>query len=648
MKTVSSRFCLALVCVFYILAGIPLAMSFADDSEEQQKTVSNNIPEWYEDLIHSPLKPADTSSPQATLLSFIQNMNRSYQLLMTAHQENLASSGWATPPKIAQKARRAAQLMSKAIYCLDMSQVARLQKESSGYESAILLKEILDRISLPDISSIPGVEDPKWENENEEKDGIDRWRIPETRITISEISEGPRKGEFLFAPETVARLEDYYRRVKNLPYNTERFTTDDFLDFYISTPGTLLPPKWIKWVPDWMNTLLLDQTLWQWAALFIFPALAFFLLSSSVRFWYRKGSEVLHIHRYVGWGFLLLMVPSIARLVTLLLDKYVNLTGKVLYYTENTLQPILITLFFGVIIYEYLRDKISLQNEQENETDSADEEMGAGGSRGETLLILLKKAVMSIIVTVVFLLLLSSMGINIAPLLAGAGVVGLAVGFGAQTLVRDIFSGVFFLLDDAFRVGDYIETGSLRGTVYRISIRSVTLRHHRGMMITIPFGDMQSVVNYSRDYVIMKLDIRVPFDTDIDKVRKVIKRININIQEDEMFNSGLLDKIKSQGVRDLDDSAMIIRVKFKCVPGKQFILRREVYRRIQEAFQQQNIAFAHRNVTVYFPQDENGATPSPESTSGPSVSEPKLEAAAAAALRSLDKEKQSSTKRDEL
>lgn len=648
MKTVSLRFCLTLIGIFYILAGIPSAMSFADDSGEQQTTVSDNIPEWYEDLIHSPLKPADTSSPQSTLLSFIQNMNRSYQLLMTAHQENLASTGWTTPPKVAQKARQAALLMSKAIYCLDMSLVARLQKESSGYESAILLKEILDRISLPDISSIPGVEGPKWENEKEEEDGIDRWRIPETRITISEISEGPRKGEFLFAPETVARLEDYYRRVKDLPYNTERFTTDDFLDFYISTPGTLLPPKWIKWIPDWMNTLLVDQTLWQWGALFIFPALAFFLVSSSVRFWYRKGSEVIHIHQYVGWGLLLLMVPAIARLVTLLLDKYVNLTGKVLYYTENTLQPILITLFFGVTIYEYLRDKISLQNAQENETDSADEEMGAGGSRGETLLILLKKAVMSIMVTVVFLLLLSSMGVNIAPLLAGAGVVGLAVGFGAQTLVRDIFSGVFFLLDDAFRVGDYIETGSLRGTVYRISVRSVTLRHHRGMMITIPFGDMQSVVNYSRDYVIMKLDIRVPFDTDIDKVRKIIKRINITIQEDEMFNSGLLDKIKSQGVRDLDDSAMIIRVKFKCVPGKQFILRREVYRCIQEAFQQQNIAFAHRNVTVYFPQDENGATPSPERTSSSSVSGPKREAAAAAALRSLENEKQSSTKRGEL
>ena len=648
MKTVLLRFCQTLVCIFYILASIPLAMSSADDSEEQQKTVSDTIPEWYEDLIHSPLKPADTSSPQATLLSFNQNMNRSYQLLMTAHQENLASTGWTSPPKVTQKAKQAALLMSRAIYCLDMSQVARLQKESSGYESAILLKEILDRIHLPDISSIPRVKGSKLENENEEKDGIDRWRIPETRITIIEISEGPRKGEFLFAPETVARLEDYYRRVKDLPYNTERFTTDDFLDFYISTPGTLLPPKWIKWIPDWMNTLLMDQTLWQWGALFIFPALAFFLVSSSVRFWYRKGSELIHLHKYVGWGLLLLMVPTIARLVNLLLDNYINLTGKVLYYTENTLQPVLITLFFGVAIYEYLRDKISLQNGQKNETDSADEEMGAGGSRGETLLILLKKAVMSIIVTVVFLLLLSSMGVNIAPLLAGAGVVGLAVGFGAQTLVRDIFSGVFFLLDDAFRVGDYIETGSLRGTVFRISVRSVTLRHHRGMMITIPFGDMQSVVNYSRDYVIMKLDIRVPFDTDIDQVRKIIKRINITIQEDEMFNSGLLDKIKSQGVRDLDDSAMIIRVKFKCIPGKQFILRREIYKHIQEAFQQQNIAFAHRNVTVHIPQEENGAAPSPESTSSPSVSDAKVKAAAAGALSSLENEKQTSTKKDEL
>jgi small-conductance mechanosensitive channel len=126
-----------------------------------------------------------------------------------------------------------------------------------------------------------------------------------------------------------------------------------------------------------------------------------------------------------------------------------------------------------------------------------------------------------VIFTIVFLLLLSSIGINIGPLLAGAGVIGQAIGFGAQTLVRDIFSGVFFLIDDAFRVGDYIETAGKKDMVEHISLRSLRLHHPRGMVHTIPFGDMVTVTNFSRDYIITKLDIRVRYDADIKKIKKI-------------------------------------------------------------------------------------------------------------------------------
>jgi small-conductance mechanosensitive channel len=158
------------------------------------------------------------------------------------------------------------------------------------------------------------------------------------------------------------------------------------------------------------------------------------------------------------------------------------------------------------------------------------------------------------------------------------------------------------------------------------------------MLITVPFGDMQSVTNYTRDYVIMKLDFRVRYDTDVDKVRKIIKKINNEIQEDEELSKGLLDKIKSQGVREMDDSAMIMRVKFVCAPGEQFVIRREVYRRIQEAFQENGIEFAHRNVTVYFPPDPSNPetnSQAPENKTE-SIDQKKKEAAAAAALRTIE------------
>ncbi len=265
-----------------------------------------------------------------------------------------------------------------------------------------------------------------------------------------------------------------------------------------------------------------------------------------------------------------------------------------------------------------------------------DKEGGSEGSRKATLLTLLRKVIFALIGVAVVLTALKAVGINIGPLLAGAGILGLAVGFGSQALVKDILSGVFFLMDDAFRVGDYIETAGTKGMVEHISLRSLRLRHPRGMVYTIPFGDMGSVQNFSRDYIITKLDVRVRYDADIDRIRKIVKKISIELEEDDETGRLLLGKIKSQGVREMDDSAMILRVKYKTKPGDQFVVRREVYRRIQEQFRAQGIEFAHRNVTVYLPPEVSGAADeeNPGGNLVPGISPDRrvLEAGAAAAI----------------
>jgi small-conductance mechanosensitive channel len=313
----------------------------------------------------------------------------------------------------------------------------------------------------------------------------------------------------------------------------------------------------------------------------------------------------------------------------------------------RTALSIVVALLLGVIVWEFSKARIDRKLQEEMpETDKDMEEGGAGGSRLGTLLILLRKFILSVLFVIIGLIILSSMGINIGPLIAGAGVIGLAIGFGAQTLVKDIISGIFFLIDDAFRVGDYVETAGMRGSVEHISLRSLRLRHPRGMVHTIPFGDMGTVTNLSRDYIITKLDIRVRYDTNVDKVRKIIKKINTEIGQDEQMGPNLLDKIKSQGVREMDDSAMIMRVKFKTIPGEQFVIRREVYRRIQEEFAANGIEFAHRNVTVYLPPDNSQAEP--QAVSG-AATEPSAEqkqkmleagAAAAAAIQAEEDAKQ--------
>jgi small-conductance mechanosensitive channel len=274
----------------------------------------------------------------------------------------------------------------------------------------------------------------------------------------------------------------------------------------------------------------------------------------------------------------------------------------------STALNILGLLLLGVVVWQYIKARIDkkIRDEMPDE-DEEMEEGGSGGSRIGTLMVLLRKFILSVLFVIVSLIILSSLGLDIGPLIAGAGVIGLAIGFGSQTLVRDILSGVFFLIDDAFRVGDFIEAAGTRGMVEYISLRSVKLRHPRGMVFTIPFGDMGAVQNFSRDYIITKLDIRVRYDADIDKIRKIIKRIDIELQDHEEIGPKLLGKIKSQGIREMDDSAMIVRIKFKTPPGEQFIVRREVYRRIQESFKEHGIEFAYRNVTVYLPPEVTGA-----------------------------------------
>ena len=290
------------------------------------------------------------------------------------------------------------------------------------------------------------------------------------------------------------------------------------------------------------------------------------------------------------------------------------------------------------------------------EVDEEQEEGGAGGSRIATLLLLLRKFMLVVIIVMASLIVLSALGVNIGPLIAGAGVFGLAIGFGAQTLVKDIISGVFFLMDDAFRVGDYLECSGTKGSVEHISLRSLRLRNPRGQVYFIPFGDIKLVTNLSRDYVIMKLDFRVRYDADVEKIRKIIKKkVYQPIMEDPELGPKLLEPIKSQGVRQMDDSAMIMRVKYKTMPGDQFAIRKEVYRLMQEAFKQEGIEFAHRNVTVYMPPEEDrkdtgqpaGDVPQEDAKSDSNIQRQAAAAAALASIQAEEEEKMAAAKKPE-
>lgn len=219
-------------------------------------------------------------------------------------------------------------------------------------------------------------------------------------------------------------------------------------------------------------------------------------------------------------------------------------------------------------------------------------------ARLRTLLPIFRNATFVLVAVVAVLMVLSALGIEIGPLIAGAGIVGVAIGFGSQTLVRDIISGVFYLLDDAFRVGEYIQSGSYKGTVESLGLRSVKLRHHRGPIYTVPYGQLGAVQNLSRDWVIDKVTVSVTYDTDLDKAKKIVKQVGKDLAQDPEFAPHIIEPLKMQGVEQFGDFAVQLRLKMMTRPGEQFAIRRKAYSMLKKAFDENGIKFAFPTVQV--------------------------------------------------
>jgi small-conductance mechanosensitive channel len=267
----------------------------------------------------------------------------------------------------------------------------------------------------------------------------------------------------------------------------------------------------------------------------------------------------------------------------------------------SSLLGIGLVLLIAYIVWEIARTAIDRRLAEESSVPE-----GSATSRLRTLLPLMRVFVAITLVVMTALSVLAALGVNIVPLLAGASIVGVAIGFGSQTLVKDIVSGAFFLMDDAFRVGEYIEVGDAKGTVEKITVRAVFLRHHRGALNVLPYGQIARLRNTSRDWMIMTLDFPLALETDLRKVKKIIKGVGEQVAADPELGPALLSPLKSQGVIATDESSLMLRVKYMVRrPGDEaFLIRRMAYENILKAFKEQGIEFASRRVAVYVPPGE--------------------------------------------
>ena len=280
---------------------------------------------------------------------------------------------------------------------------------------------------------------------------------------------------------------------------------------------------------------------------------------------------------------------------------------------ERVVQGLLhgvVVLLLADLLWQLSKAYIAYKLEIAETKDGASADEMARRARLRTLLPIFRNTLAVFIAVVAVLTVLSGLGVQIAPLIAGAGIFGVAIGFGSQTLVKDVLSGVFFMLDDAFRVGEYIESGSYMGTVESFSLRSIRLRHHRGPIFTVPFGDLGAVKNMSRDWVIEKMSINVTYDTDVALARKLVKKIGQELAEDPEFKSSVIEPLKMQGVDSFGDFAMVLRIKMMTKPGEQYTMKRRALLMIKKAFEENGIRIAVPTVQVSGGGDEAAAAAS--------------------------------------
>jgi small conductance mechanosensitive channel len=229
--------------------------------------------------------------------------------------------------------------------------------------------------------------------------------------------------------------------------------------------------------------------------------------------------------------------------------------------------------------------------------------------RTKTLGSVVRYAIIFVILTISGITLLRELGIDIGPILATAGIGGLAIGFGAQSLVKDIISGFFILLQDQMRVGDVVEIGSKGGVVEKISLKTTVLRDLAGNVHYIPNGQIDMVTNMTKEYSRYVFDIGVAYREDVDEIMRIIKEIDEEMRSDPEFKDDIIEPIEVLGVDRFANSAVIIKARTTTLPIKQWRVAREFNRRIKKRFDELKIEIPFPHLTLYMGEGKDGKAP---------------------------------------
>jgi len=549
--------------------------------------------------VEHPLKPPLTTSPRATLYSFIEYMNRAYTIVKEAHKENLDSKGLFGSKDFLNKKKQAEILGKRAIECLDLSHLPQALKKDLSYERALQLKEILDRIELPHFTAVPDEFVVEQKAALEKGTQLDSWQIPNADIVISRIEDGPRKGEYLFNVRTVKRLPVYYNRINKLAYNESNEVSEGFYEFYISSPGELLPPIWVGYLPDsWYSRTYFSQTIWQWVGLF----LTFFLAGLAIRFLFLRLLRSLSNHStkivLFRKGIFLLACVIIIMLIDRVDIEILNITGSFFVGIRMIFASIMWFLLAAAVYFFINALSENLINLEKIRLK--------GIQRAYTKILTVFFS--TLVAILIFLIGLYDLGVSVIPLITGAGIGGIAIALAAKSTLENVISSFSIFANTPFRLGHEIEVGGFTGTVIDIGLSKTKLRQLDGRIAIIPnklIIDATVENIYERPFWKREFEISISYPNDPKKVHTAVNILKaiLSIEDDPNFetkehpnqiinNPDHPPKVHFQGIKD---DNQILKVDYwYCDSDKWAYRKHEDYInfRIIERFKEAGIEFA--------------------------------------------------------
>ncbi|KPQ09779.1 MAG: MscS family membrane protein [Saliniramus fredricksonii] len=559
-----------------------------------------------EDTIATRLGGVRMTSPRNTLEAFMANMNAAYAIAMAAQAAHDAD-----PPAITREQARIAQAkadnhLRQASSVFDLSQVPAVLRRDTGIEAALLLKEVLDRMPLPRIDTIPNAVDLA----DLEPDQAYRWRLPGTAIEIERMQTGPDAGNFLFDANSVALLPANYEALKDLPYRAEESlalsdfhaaqVTPGFYEFYASTPGYLVPSAHIlgevvERLPEWLFIVISGQTLWQWAGLILT------LGALAMACWgvFRVTDALARRFAWPPFAWLAISAPLVSayfvRMAALFLDVDINFTGMALRYLLFA-AGILELAFYVWAVWRLFRAI--------GTTILASPAMSGRGF--DASLVRLLSGILAVATSVgVAAFGLQNLGVDIVPLLAGIGVGGLAVALAIRPTLENLIGGLILFSDKPVRVGDFCTFGGMSGTVEDVGIRSTQIRAMDRTLIAVPnakFVDME-IINWARcDKMLISSVLGLRYETSDDQLRFVLVRIREMLHaHPRIDNDTIRVRFSDYGPSSLDIS---LRVYALTRDWNEFhAIKEDVFLRIKQIVEGSGTRFAIPSQTLYMTRD---------------------------------------------